>query len=252
MLGEGGVCSLRQCHVGHAVDAVQHQGSCALKVPAILLRGREVDHPGVPLGPQHAQLVQPPLHGPAARRRVRRDLRACSCLTISQVQAQRTRSRERAPSLSGAHRVKQCIQEFVSPVWALHGVDHQGAVCSTSRRLASRVRAEPVVGEDCVRRAMLQAVLEEVDPHARDLSKEHLIQSGGGAAPQICGLLSVLSCIALRGEATAGCKPSSCWKHGGVSLHEPCRTEVAAWQAAGDGPRRVPCRAPQILAAPHL
>ena len=53
-----------------------------------------------------------------------------------------------------------------APVGALHGVEDERGFLRASGRLSSRVGAEPIVGEDCVRCPMIQTVLVEVDLYA--------------------------------------------------------------------------------------
>ena len=67
------------------------------------------------------------------------------CLAVSQ-RYQKMESRGRAAA---------------APVGAFERVVHQGALADTPSCLTLRVSGEPVVGEDCVGRTVLLAVLEQ-------------------------------------------------------------------------------------------
>ena len=64
-LGQVSVCTLRQCHVCHSIDAVNDQRACALEVlPLLLLRG-VVQRAPVASFSNDVQDVWPPLPLPA-------------------------------------------------------------------------------------------------------------------------------------------------------------------------------------------
>lgn len=71
-----------------------------------------------------------------------------------------------SPAQHAQGYAKLCL--FV-PVLGLHGVQDQCAVLAC---LASRMCAEPVIGEDSIRCAMLQGVLEQLDLDASTLQTQ--------------------------------------------------------------------------------
>ena len=69
------------------------------------------------------------------------------------------------------------------PVGALKGVEGEGRFTHAARRLAGCVRGEPVVGEDSVRGAVLQAVLKERHAHTRHLHSHSPSSSATSSQP---------------------------------------------------------------------
>lgn len=92
-----------------------------------------------------------------------------------------------------------------TPVGTLHGVVHEGALLHAPLRLALRMRAEPIVGEDSIWRTMAEIMLEEVHIHARHLLcsftlTHRLCCNLGAAAAHAQGLL-----LRLTGTCSACC-----------------------------------------------
>lgn len=68
-------------------------------------------------------------------------------------------------------KIEARCRAAAAPVGALERVVHKGALLDAPCCLTLRVRGEPVVGEDCVRGAVLLAVLEQGHPHTSHLRR---------------------------------------------------------------------------------